>query len=122
MNEKTQENINKIKELVNKIKEFDGQKIGHDVDRVILQYCSEIHDLSDGEVRIDFNSIDTDVVSGTYHTVLLCDKDIKDAINSSSSNNNTEQNTNNSNPSNNNTDNTNTNNTNNTDNTNNSSP
>ena len=114
MNEKTQENINKIKELVNKIKEFDGQKIGHDVDRVILQYCSEIHDLSDGEVRIDFNSIDTDVVSGTYHTVLLCDKDIKEAINSSSSNNNT-NNTNN-------TDNTNTNNTNNTDNTNNSSP
>ena len=108
MNEKTEENLNDIAEIVAKMKEYDGQKIGHNVDTFMIHCREKIIDLSGGEVNVDFNSVFTDVVSGTYHTYLICDSEIKEAINSAvaSASTNTDTNSTNTNT---NTDNTNTN-------------
>ena len=111
MNEKTEENLNDIAEIVAKMKEYDGQKIGHNVDTFMIHCREKIIDLSGGEVNVDFNSVFTDVVSGTYHTYLICDSEIKEAINSAvaSASTNTDTNNTNTDNTNTNTDNTNTN-------------
>lgn len=80
MNEKTEENLNDIAAIVAKMKEYDGQKIGHNVDTFMIHCREKIIDLSGGEVNVDFNSLFTNIVSGTYHTYLICDSEIKEAI------------------------------------------
>lgn len=115
MNEKTEKNLNDIAEIVAKMKEYDGQKIGHNVDTFMIHCREKIIDLSGGEVNVDFNSLFTNIVSGTYHTYLICDSEIKEAINSAiaSASTNTDTNSTNTNTNidntNTNTDNTNTN-------------
>ena len=108
MNKKTEKNLNDIAKIVAKMKEYDGQKIGHNVDTFMIHCREKIIDLSGGEVNVDFNSVFTDIVSGTYHTYLICDSEIKEAINSAvaSASTNTDTNSTNTNT---NTDNTNTN-------------
>lgn len=108
MNKKTEKNLNDIAEIVAKMKKYDGQKIGHNVDTFMIHCREKIIDLSGGEVNVDFNSVFTDIVSGTYHTYLICDSEIKEAINSAvaSASTNTDTNSTNTNT---NTDNTNTN-------------
>lgn len=81
MNDKTESNMEDIAKIVAQMKEYDGKKIGHNVDTFMIHCREKILDLSGGEVDVDFNSIFTDVVSGTYHTYLLCDTEIKEAIN-----------------------------------------
>ena len=68
MNEKTEANIDEIAELIVKMKEYDGQKIGHNIDIKMMDYRAQIIALSGNEVSVDFNSIDTNIVSGAYHT------------------------------------------------------
>ena len=81
MNEKTEANINDIADLIVKMKEYDGQKIGHDIDRVMMNYRAQIIELSGNEVSVDFNSIDTNIVSGVYHTyVYYADSEVKEAV------------------------------------------
>ena len=108
MNKKTEKNLNDIAKIVAKMKKYDGQKIGHNVDTFMIHCREKIIDLSGGEVNVDFNSVFTDIVSGTYHTYLICDSEIKEAINSAvtSASTNTDTNSTNTNT---NTDNTNTN-------------
>ena len=81
MNEKTEANISDIAELIVKMKAYDGQKIGHDIDRIMMNYRAQIIELSGNEVSVDFNSIDTNIVSGVYHTyVYYADEEVKEAV------------------------------------------